>query len=297
MLHINKIKDADPYFVVEPITRAIKNVSSSKTTLIQHDHNSEQFTFELPRYIEGHDMMECNLVEIHYINESTKGRYIVNDLTVIEDDENRLKFTWLLTNNASSNVGALRFGVRFACLDDDGEIEYVWNTAPYNGITVSTGIYNVDVIEEEYPDAIAELFAKIDAIESGGGSEIFLVRIEGYVDDDSGELHITDSQCDIEEIINQHNNDKYIVLRMLYHYDWFIYGYLLEMNDMGGLVTFYITDGGSLNHFIVNDKGNWRTIKVQNSGTVDLSGHVTKEELNKSIQSAILDSWAEVLTP
>lgn len=169
LLHTDKIKDTDHHFEIDAITRSIKNVSGSKTTVIQHDHNSERFTFEIPRYIEGHDMMECNLVEVHYINESTKGRYIVNDLTVIEDDENRLKFTWLLTNNASSNVGVLMFSVRFACLQGN-EAVYVWNTAPYKGITVSTGIYNNEEIAEQNPDIIDQLLAKIDAIISGGGS-------------------------------------------------------------------------------------------------------------------------------
>ena len=170
LLHIDKIKDTDAFFIIDPITRTIKNVSSSKTTVVQHDHNSERFTFEIPRYIEGHDMRECNMVEVHYINaDSTngakKGIYLVNDLEVMEEDENRLKFTWLVSNNATANVGALRFSVRFACVQGDDTVDYVWNTAPYNGITVSTGIYNNEYIEEQYPDIIAELFARIEDID------------------------------------------------------------------------------------------------------------------------------------
>lgn len=200
LLHIDKIKDTDHHFEIDAITRSIKNVSGSKTTVIQHDHNSERFTFEIPRYIEGHDMMECNLVEVHYINESTKGGYIVNDLTVIEDDENRLKFTWLLTNNASSNVGVLMFSVRFACLQGN-EAVYVWNTAPYKGITVSTGIYNNEEIAEQNPDIIDQLLAKIDAIISGVSNyytkeevdEIFTTntdffQLEALVDDMSKQV-------------------------------------------------------------------------------------------------------------
>lgn len=169
MLHINKIKDTDPYFIIEPITRAIRNVSTSKTTVIQHDHNSERFTFELPRYIEGHDMMECNLIEVHYENGSEKGIYIVDDLAIIEGEESKLKCTWLLSRNATLNVGALKFLLRFSCIQEDGTVDYAWNTAPYAGITVSTGLYNTEHIEKTYPDAIAELIARIEGIVVGGG--------------------------------------------------------------------------------------------------------------------------------
>lgn len=61
--HIHEVNDSDNKFIVDGISRAIKNTSASKTTVMQFDHNSEVFTFEIPRYIEGHDMMECNRVE------------------------------------------------------------------------------------------------------------------------------------------------------------------------------------------------------------------------------------------
>ena len=62
-MHNHNVYDTDNKFTIDGITRAIKNVSSSKTTVMQFDHNSEVFTFEVPRYIEGHDMTECNRVK------------------------------------------------------------------------------------------------------------------------------------------------------------------------------------------------------------------------------------------
>ncbi len=66
MSHNHNIADSDTRFIIDPITRIIRNQASKKTTLMQNDHNSERFTFELPRYVEGHDMSLCNAVEIHY---------------------------------------------------------------------------------------------------------------------------------------------------------------------------------------------------------------------------------------
>ena len=49
MSHIHNVTDSDNKFIVDGISRVIKNASTSKTTVMQFDHNSEVFTFELPR--------------------------------------------------------------------------------------------------------------------------------------------------------------------------------------------------------------------------------------------------------
>lgn len=151
MNHSHVLYDSDPHFKIDPISRKITNESSSKTTIIQHDHNSERFTFECPRYVEGHDLSLCNIVEIHYVNieSNTKivrgGVYSVDDLQIKSDDENSVVCSWLVPNNATQFVGQLQFLVRFSCASEDtGKIEYVWNTAIYSGISVSTGIYNAE---------------------------------------------------------------------------------------------------------------------------------------------------------
>lgn len=151
MNHSHVLYDSDPHFIIDPTSRRIINESSSKTLLIQHDHNSERFTFEIPRYIEGHDMASCNLVEIHYANVegNTKvakgGVYTVDDLQIKSDDENVVVCSWLIPNNATQLVGTLQFLVRFSCVNEStAKVEYVWNTGIYGGITVSSGIYNSD---------------------------------------------------------------------------------------------------------------------------------------------------------
>lgn len=52
---VHDIVDSDPHFVIDPLTRKIIK-HTEKSILILGDHNSERFTFELPRYIQGHDM-------------------------------------------------------------------------------------------------------------------------------------------------------------------------------------------------------------------------------------------------
>ena len=52
MAHQHGVYDTDKHFVIDSNTRKIENQSKSKITLIQNDHDSERFTFEIPRYVE-----------------------------------------------------------------------------------------------------------------------------------------------------------------------------------------------------------------------------------------------------
>ena len=151
MSHSHILYDSDPHFKIDPISRNIIDGSSKKVRLMQYDHNSERFTFEIPQEIEGHDMSLCNLVEIHYVSieSNTKvvrgGVYTVDDLHVESGNDKLVVFSWLIPNKVTQYVGQLQFLVRFACVNDvNGGIEYVWNTGIYSGINISSGIYNRD---------------------------------------------------------------------------------------------------------------------------------------------------------
>lgn len=161
MAHIHSVYDTDNHFKVDAITRKITDVSNSKTSLVQGDHNSERFTFEIPRYIEGHDMLTCNEVQVHYLNiEKAKkyqkaGIYVVEDLQESPESEDVVICSWLISGNATKYVGSLNFLLRFVCRTDE-DIDYAWNTAIHPNIAVAEGIYNGDEIIAEYPDILEQ---------------------------------------------------------------------------------------------------------------------------------------------
>ena len=109
MAHKHSIYDTDPHFSIDPATRAITNLSEKKTKIIQYDHNSERFTFEMPRLIDGHDMSLCDKIEIHFINISANKNqqnadvYLCDDVQLSHDDENVVIFSWLISQNATQN--------------------------------------------------------------------------------------------------------------------------------------------------------------------------------------------------
>ncbi len=170
MGHIHSVYDTDNHFRVNAITRAISDVSKSKTCLIQRDHNSERFTFEIPRIVEGHDMMDCNVVQVHYLNisnsgsERTEGVYEVDDLQISPASEDMVICSWLISRNATKLVGSLKFLLRFACATGE-EVDYAWHTSTYGGIKISEGIFNGEEIDEEYPDILAQWETRIAACE------------------------------------------------------------------------------------------------------------------------------------
>ena len=161
MAHVHSIYDTDNHFIIDPISRSIRQ-ESGKTKLMQHDHNSERYTFELPRYIEGHDMSVCNDIKIHYINVSanksyqSEGPYPVSDMQIDSNSADTIIFSWLLSGNTTMYAGSLSFAISFTCLDGD-IIEYAWHTDVYSEITVLSGMHNSgQEIIVEYRDVLIE---------------------------------------------------------------------------------------------------------------------------------------------
>ena len=179
MAHIHPIIDSDVHFTVDPITRKITNMSK-KYTLMQLDHESERFTFAMPRIIEGHDMTTCNRIEIHYINvngkskEKQPGVYEVRDIQAIiaDDSSEQAIFTWLVSNNATKYAGALSFLVLFECVED-GKTLYRWSTDINTSIIISAGMDNSEAIEEIFiPDILVQW--KRDLFEKNFAYEVAL---------------------------------------------------------------------------------------------------------------------------
>lgn len=199
MPHEHNINDADSRFIVDPVTRSIKN-TSEKTMIMQYDHKSECITFEIPRYIEGNDMSLCNHVQIHYLNtgkdEEYKGVYIVDDLHIDETDDSKVVCSWTITSQSTKCEGVLNFIIRFMRSEDDITY-YAWNTGINHSIRISKGIYNADSfddIADEYADIISEWENRITSMES------IVSGISGvdkdYVDDAD-----TNLQNQIDELI------------------------------------------------------------------------------------------------
>lgn len=167
MGHLHDVRDSDTRFIIDPITRKIKDSSGKKITLIQFDHNSERFTFEIPKEIEGHDMSQCNKVEVHYFNidsqikKQNSGVYNVEDLQIDPEKPEAVICSWLISKGATKLQGLLKFLIRYRCVDEADIETYAWNTAFYTGISIGEGGNADELFETEYVDIIEQWKASV----------------------------------------------------------------------------------------------------------------------------------------
>ena len=211
MAHAHIVSDSDNHFIIDPISRQISN-NSKKTILIKTDHNSEQFTFELPRYVEGHDMSLSNKVEVHFLNINSKTRqtnpgiYNVVDFDVDAEDNTKVLGTWLVSREATKYPGSLNFVIRFSCLADDNVEYYSWNTAIYTGITIADTIENTETIVEDYVDIFRQW---LDTLEMAGSTgDIYAISDDGTIINlcekvDGLDSHVTELETQITEFGNR----------------------------------------------------------------------------------------------
>lgn len=172
MSHNHLVEDTDKRFVINPDTKTVSTTRSNIPVLAQYDHNSEYITFEIQRFVENHDLSKCDKVEIHYNNVEevtekrakhvSKGLYDVKDLRIDPGDNQKVVFTWIISEKATTWKGTLEFVVSFVCLTDD-DVDYRFNTVTNTDLLkVGSGINNTDEIEERYADVLetwkADLF-------------------------------------------------------------------------------------------------------------------------------------------
>ena len=165
--HTHDVYDTGKHFKINGISRFINETSATKLVLVQGDHNSEVITFQMPRYIDGHDMLLCNKIRVHYINLDTKTSdksadiYEVTDLALCEEcEEETLTFTWKIEAPATKYYGSLAFLIKFECTEGDS-ILYQWNTARYVGVNVLDGMDNGEEFVEKYSNVLEEWYNEL----------------------------------------------------------------------------------------------------------------------------------------
>lgn len=217
----HNVKDADTHFVVDADTRKIIKANNNKVHLMQYDHNSEEFTFEVPLEIENHDMSQCDLIQVHYENTSvgtsSSMRRTYRGVCNIEKDnitvnEENITFSWLISELATTFAGTLKFQLKFICYDnEDAGVEgYKWHTDVNEDIDIKAGLgYSAG---DMTPAATATL-QSIEIVETNEGVDIILNGIHhpvyhgSYADTVAGTIEIKANKT--TSITNQSTNIQY----------------------------------------------------------------------------------------
>ena len=154
---VHDIVDSDPHFVIDPLTRKIIK-HTEKSILILGDHNSERFTFELPRYIQGHDMTLCNEITLNYLDGTKPGVYEIDDLTASDDET--VTMTWLISSNVTQEIGKIHFGITFECIRE-GKVTYKWQTDINSDLSVTDGLNNTNTVIAKNEDILEQWRQKL----------------------------------------------------------------------------------------------------------------------------------------
>lgn len=178
--HKHIVPDSDTYFRIDPNTRQIENTSYNKTVLMCGDHNSERFTFELPRYVDGHDMSLCNRVIVHFDNvgASIENAHhdvaYMDDLRVNPDNPDTVISSWLIRREATQIVGILSFAIQYLCVEGD-DITYEWKTDSYDEIEIRQSKNNGEAATIQYHNVLeqwrSQLFGAGDSVMSNINTE------------------------------------------------------------------------------------------------------------------------------
>lgn len=197
-IHSHEVIDCDSHFVIDPKTRSIRNSSKQKHILMQNDHNSEVFTIEIPRYIEKHDMLQCNSVLVHWNNidgttgEETAEVSEIYDLKVSPDDEEVVICSWTISRNATQHAGNLSFLVQYKCVEYDGSVSYEWNSDVYSDIEILKSRNNGPQSIIDYTDILEQWKARLfnDGVINGkpGASAYEIAVSKGFIGDENAWL-------------------------------------------------------------------------------------------------------------
>jgi hypothetical protein len=212
-VHTHPVPDADTYYVIDPVTRKIENTNPKKHVIMQYDHNSERFTFELPRYIDGHDMLECTSVTVNVDNiEAVESEGVeeaepvepransdapdITDLRVHPDDSEKVICSWLISRNSTQLAGILSFHVEFKCVDSSGNVVYEWSTDNFDEIEVRARKKNGESAVAEHTDLLEQwrtrIFGAGDSVMANiaaeGETQIAAVKAESETQQEAVEL-------------------------------------------------------------------------------------------------------------
>ena len=219
-VHTHPVPDTDTYFVIDPITRSITNTNRKKTVVMQYDHGSERFTFELPRFVDGHDMLECTSITVNVDNiEDETGTMNSDapdmiDLRVHPNDPDKVISSWLISRNSTQLAGVLSFHIEYKCVDDDGNIVYEWSTDKYDEIEVRARKKNGEAAVIEHTDLLEQwrtrIFGAGDSVMANiaaeGEAQVNAVKVESETQQEAVELKGAKTLDSIPEDYTETNN-------------------------------------------------------------------------------------------
>lgn len=129
--------------------RTIEIPITLKDLVVLRDTNSEIITFELPRYYDGVDLSQKNIL-VNFINADGKSGSAYGHNIVATDGEVSFTFDWTIDGRISVKTGKVQIALEFNEFNDKDECIYRWNTIPASFDVSNTIVPIGDAQESDY---------------------------------------------------------------------------------------------------------------------------------------------------
>lgn len=167
---------SDPEILtIDSDSRTINVPESERLFGVKGDMNIERKYFRCPKIVGDNIDLSQHQIFIAYVYTETESGSIFPTVGVapyhcedVEVDGEDITFSWKLTGNVFKNPGFILFKMYAKRTETDPNT--VFNTTPAIGTVLATIPDGTEEIIEEYPDVIAQIFDRLDALESGGGT-------------------------------------------------------------------------------------------------------------------------------
>lgn len=160
--------------VIDAESRTITVPSSERLFGVTGDMNIERKYFRCPKIVGDNVDLSTHQIFIAYVYTETESGSIFPSIGVapyhcedMEVDGEDITFSWKLTGNVFKNPGFILFKMYAKKTETDPNT--VFNTTPAIGTVLATIPDGTEEIVEEHPDVIAQIFDRLDALESVGG--------------------------------------------------------------------------------------------------------------------------------
>lgn len=160
--------------VIDAESRTITVPSSERLFGVTGDMNIERKYFRCPKIVGDNVDLSTHQIFIAYVYTETESGSIFPSIGVapyhcedVEIDGEDITFSWKLTGNVFKNPGFILFKMYAKKTETDPNT--VFNTTPAIGTVLATIPDGTEEIVEEHPDVIAQIFDRLDALESVGG--------------------------------------------------------------------------------------------------------------------------------
>ena len=135
---------------------------SIKKLGVQGDHNANTVRFDCPRYWDGRDLSELNIL-INYITaDGAIGSYLINDLRVSQSDDQMIEFSWVISDNVTVASGSVTIILCAKMVDSSGRVTTHWHSELNSEFYITRGLGDEDKPSSRYPDIIGALLTRQD---------------------------------------------------------------------------------------------------------------------------------------